>query len=100
MRRGHRDVIVDGERHAFTSKRPARHDCQDSLPRRVPDGVTRDDRWKCPDCGRRWEVSDINPNDGSLHIGMCSMEGVTIKGRDGSTYWRPYRARFIGGIFL
>lgn len=91
---------INGRKHTFTVKRPKRHDCTDELPPFVPSGVKHHDRWLCPKCHRRWSVSDIVPRDGSLHIGMQSSEGVTIKGPDGSTYWRPYRARFWGGFFV
>jgi len=77
--------------------RTRRHDCAHHLPDTVPHSVTTNDLWRC-DCGRRWSVADIAepPEPGSLRLGMSIAEGVSIDGPDGSTYWRPYRARFIG----
>jgi hypothetical protein len=78
-------------------KRPPRgHRCEQHLPI-VPEG-DEDDLWICPVCRRRWNLGCKAKPPGELWIGAAFAESVSIKGPDGSTYWRPFRARFIGRL--
>lgn len=78
-------------------KRPARgHRCEHDLPA-IPDGE-EDDLWICPTCRRRWNLCSKAAPAGELWIGCTFAEGVSINGPDGSVYWRPFRARFIGRL--
>jgi hypothetical protein len=74
-----------------------RHDCQDHLPAVVPVSVQQEDMWRCPQCRRRWRLA-YKVDDRMFSPEFT--EGVSIQGPDGSTYWRPFRARFIGRLGL
>lgn len=97
-----RHATIDGQPFEWTRKKRHRHDCADHMPTQIPSFMREGDRVRCPTCRRRWELTDIyeDPPAGSIRIGMQHSEGVDITGPDGSIYWRPFRTRFIGGLFL
>ena len=81
--------------------RRRRHDCASQLPVSVADydDVEVGDKWKCWVCGRRWTLSFIGVDDPTrIVFAPHYAEGATIEGPDGSLYWRPFRAPFVGGI--
>ena len=89
--RRNRDDLPTAATQQWKPKRPGRrHDCEDFTPHHS-EGAERD-LWVCPICRRRWRLTMKGDNCG-VHS-----EGVSIHGPDGSTYWRPYRARFIGRL--
>ena len=79
------------EMHEWIIRRPSRHHrCEAELPSRVSHKIDSGALWVCPGCRRRWRLMGRNSGDFA--------EGVSIVGLDGSTYWRAFRARFIGRL--
>lgn len=85
------------EQRWIRKRPPRRHDCKSDLPS-VPTG-NEHDMWICPTCRRRWDLAYKQDPDG-LPFGPCFSEGYSIKGPDGSVYWRPFLARGIGRLQL
>jgi hypothetical protein len=83
------------KRGQWIAKRQSRrHDCAQHLPD-TPAG-NEGDKWVCSECGRRWGLAHKARDPDGYSASFA--EGVSIKGRDGSIYWRPFRARFIGRL--
>lgn len=89
---------IDGRGAEWIPKRRRhRHDCATNVPDQVPVEIAKGDVWVCPECRRRWRL--IHKSEKGLPMNpFHASEGVSMTGPDGSEYWRPYRARFIGGI--
>jgi hypothetical protein len=91
------EIATTGDERQWIAKRSRqRHDCQDHLPDVVPVNVQKEDIWRCPQCHRRWRLVDKATGDRMFSPEFA--EGVVIDGPDGSTYWRPFRARLIGRL--